>query len=179
MVFEPIGDRARWRVIYDMLRELDVGDVLTYEAAGEALDLEPTKDRHAIQMAVRRAAKEHEREDRRALDAVPNFGYRIVETEQHLALARRHQRKSDRSLDRAKSKVVNVDLTGVDTEVRRAFEVTATALSMLADYSRRLDVRQRNLEEAVRATQERQDRSGEQIAELHARLDRLERGASG
>ena len=40
--------------------------VVTYEELGEALGLDRGKDRHVIQMAMRRAAQEHEREDKRA-----------------------------------------------------------------------------------------------------------------
>jgi hypothetical protein len=177
-MFEPIGDRARWRIVYDLLQKLDVGGILEYTTIGDALNLDPDTDRHAIQMAVRRAAKEHEEQDSRALNVVPNIGYRVVEAPEHLQLAQRHQKKSRRSLQRAQSKVVHVDLTGVDAEVRKAFEVTATALSMMADYTRRLDIRQRNLEKIVRTSQDRQDRSEEEIAQLRERLERLERGDS-
>jgi len=172
--FQPLGDQARWRVIYDLLVETATGDTLRYDAMGKALHLDPYKDRHAIQMAVRRAAREHERQDRRALEPVPNIGYRVVEPPEHLTLARKHSVKSGRSLERARSKVTNIDLTGLDPEVRQAVEWTAQALMMVADYSRRLDIRQRNLEQAVNAGQERQDRSESEIAELRARLDRLE-----
>jgi hypothetical protein len=172
--FQPIGDRARWRIVYDLLRKADVGDVTTYETLGEALELDPTEDRHAIQMAVRRAAVEHEEVDHRALESVPNVGYRIVEAQEHLRLARTQQRRSSKALARGQSKVVNVDMNGLPPEVRKAFDVTARAFAMLLDYNRRLDTRQRRLEDAIGSVVERSERSESEIATLRERLARLE-----
>jgi hypothetical protein len=172
--FQPIGDRARWRVIYDMLTKADVDDVITYEQIGTALGLDPEADRHIIQMAMRRAAREHEVSDNRAIDVIPNTGYVIVQAPEHLTLARRHQKKSTKALERGHSKVVHVDLSGMEPETRRAFEVVARAFTMQMDFNRRFDVRQARLEEAIGAMTERTERTEEEIAELKRRLARLE-----
>lgn len=174
--FEPIGDQARWRVLYDLLRKLDVNDTLSYDEMGEALDLDPSEDRARIQMAFRRAAKEYEEVDQRAVDVVTNVGYRVVEPPEHLRLARRHQKRSRKELTKGQSKVVHVDLTGMDAETRKAFMVVGQAFAMQQDMMRRMDVRQSRLEEAVASTAERQERSDEELAELRARLERLEQG---
>ncbi|BBC66956.1 hypothetical protein MMRN_38520 [Mycobacterium marinum] len=121
--FEPAGAVARWRVLYDLLGERTVGDVLTYDTMAEALELDPVKDRHTIQVAMRRAAKELEQEDKHALEPVQNVGYRIVEPEEHLKLARQHQRRSSRALVRGHSKVVNVDLSSVDPRCGTPFRL--------------------------------------------------------
>lgn len=175
--FEALGDRARWRIVYeDVLMDAAEDFVVTYERLGEVLDLDPVDDRHAIQMAVRRAAKELEEADKHALDAVPNVGYRVVKAVEHMELARRQQRRSHRALASGKSKVVNVDMTGLEPEARKAFEVMARAFAMQMDFNRRMDVRQRNLESATKAVTERQERSEAEIAELRERLARLENG---
>lgn len=177
--FEPAGDVARWRILYALLAGSAVGDVLTYEAMAEALDLDPADDRHTIQVAMRRAAKELEQEDKHAVEAVQNVGYRIVETEEHLRLARQQQRRSTRALVRGHSKVVNVDLSGVDPEVRNAFQVVASAFAMQMEFNRRTDVRQKKLEDALETVREKSTRTDEEVAELRARLERLERNSSG
>jgi hypothetical protein len=172
--FEPVGETARWRIVYGLLQPLATGATLTYEQIGEALGLLADDDRHTIQMAVRRAGVESERVDLRALEAVPNVGYRIVEPEEHGRLAQRQQRRSSRALKSGHSKVVNVDLNGVDPEVRKAFQVMAQAFSMQMDFNRRMDVRQKRLETAVASVEERHDRSANEVAELKERLERLE-----
>lgn len=173
--FEALGERARWRIVYeDVLSGCDHGDTVTYEALGEALELDPDKDRHTIQMAVRRAAREFEEADKRALDAVPNVGYRVVDVAEHMQLARRQQQRSHHALKAGKSKVVNVDLSGIDPETRKAFEVMARAFAMQMDFNKRMDVRQRHLEEATNSVVERQNRSEAEIARLRERLEALE-----
>lgn len=181
--FQPVGQRARWRVLYDLLRIRKVGDVLTYEDMATALDLDSTADRTKLQLAMRRAARELEVENKHAVDVVTNRGYRIIEPEQHLGLARRHQKKANRSLARGQSKVIHVDFNLMDDETRRAFEVVAGAFAAQIDFNRRMDVRQANLERAVKAvtrqTAEHAERTEEEIAQLRARLRRLEERTSG
>lgn len=172
--FEPVGPQARWRTVYDLLCGTATGDVLTYEAIGAALGLDPEGDRHAVQMAVRRAAKQHEVNDRRAIEAVPNLGYRVVEAPEHLRLARGQQKRAGKSLARGQSKVVHVDLSGMEPETRRAFEVVARAFAMQMDFNRRFDVRQAKLEETITGMSERTERTEQEIADLKARLARLE-----
>jgi hypothetical protein len=172
--FEPVGDVARWRIIYDALKPLAVDDVLTYERAAEVLVLDSEVDRPLIQSAIRRAGREFERVDKHALVAVPNVGYRVVRADEHVVLARGQQRRASRALERGHSKVVNVDLRGLSPEVRALTEATARAFSLQMDFNRRFDVRQQRLEGVVREVSERTDRSEAEIAELKARLGRLE-----
>jgi chromosome segregation ATPase len=176
--FRPAGDQARWKAVYELLKTTAVGDVVSYERIAGALELDPVRHRHAIQMAMRRAAAEHELVDKRAVAAVPNEGYRIVPVRENLVLARRHQRKAGKSLARGESKVVNADLSALDPETRRAFEVVAIAFRAQSDMVRRLDVRQARLEETIAASTRRveevEQRTDEEIAALKARLARLE-----
>ena len=181
--FEPAGEQARWRVLYDLLREANVGEVVTYDEMAEALELHPVDDRTRVQLAMRRAAQELETVDRHAVEAITNKGYRIVEPERQMDLARRHQRKAGRSLKRGHSKVTNVDFNGMDPDVRSAFEVMAGAFAAQIDFNRRLSARQEKLEAVVESVTQRSDehqqRTDDELAALRARLARLEGKTSG
>ena len=172
--FEALGQEARWRAIYALLKPMSMGDILTYERMGEALELDPESARNKIRIALHRAAREYEQIDKHAVEAVPNIGYRIVEAVEHLKLARRHQQRAGRQLKRGHSKSVNVDFNGMDPQVRKGFEVVAQAFSMQMDFNRRFDVRQKRLETVVSGEQVRTDRNEAEIAELKNRLARLE-----
>lgn len=178
--FEPVGERARWRTVYELLKAQPVNGLLTYEEMGDALGLHPEHDRGIIQQAMHRAAREHERLDKRAVDVVPNQGYRVVEAPEHIGLARRQQRRSSRALVRGHSKAVNVDLNGVDPEVRKALEVLGHAFTLQMDFNKRFEGKQARLEETVREIADSQaedrKRTAEEVAELRARLARLESG---
>lgn len=178
MTFNPLGDQARWKTVYEILQKTEVNDVLTYEEMGEALGLHPASDRHLIQAAVHRAAKELLEVERHALMAITNVGYRVVTAEEHLLLARGHQRKSHKQLALAQDKVEYVDLSEVDPITRRAFGLVAEALSAQADFNRRMDIRQRNLASKVAEIQQdhsrTKQRTEDEIQILRARLRRLE-----
>lgn len=177
--FEPAGEVARWRTLYDLLTKHEVGEVLSYDTMGTALDLDPEEDRHTIQVAMRRAAKELELTNKHAVEAVPNTGYRIVEPEYHLDLAKQQQRRSSRALVRGHSKVVNVDMSGMDPEVQNAFQVVASAFAMQMEFNRRTDVRQKKLEGALASMQEKSTQTDDEIAELRDRLDQLDKMVKG
>ena len=173
--FQPKGERARWRIIYDVLAALGPGDVLTYDRCAVLLDLDPLKDRGLIQGAVRDAARRNEVDNKHAIEAIPNKGYRVVEAVEHARLAKNYQRRSVVALKAGKSKVVNVNMAGLDPDTRRGFELMAVAFARQEDFNRRLDIRQRRLEQSVAAVTQTVDRSAEEVAELRARLERLER----
>jgi FKBP-type peptidyl-prolyl cis-trans isomerase 2 len=176
--FEPIGAQARWKTVYEILVKTPTGDIITYEQLGEALGLNPEDDRNKIVQALRRAAKEHEEHDKRAVDVAPGQGYRPVDPTGSLTLARRQQKKAGRSLVRGHSKAVNVDLNGVDPEVRKALEMLGHAFTLQMDFNRRFEGKQARLEQTIReiadSAAEDRKRTAEEVAELRERLARLE-----
>lgn len=172
--FEPKGDQARWKTIYDLILQVPVGSVLTYEAMGDALNLDASDERHTIQMAMRRAARELETHDKRAVEVIANEGYRVVHAGEQLRLARVQQKKAGKALKRGHSKVINVDFNQVDPESRKAFEVVAQAFALQMEFNHKMDIRQKRLEQVINAVEERTERTESELDELRARMARLE-----
>lgn len=172
--FEPVGDRARWLVVYDLLVATETNGVVTYEAMGEALALDPVADRTTLQGVMRRAAKEHETVDKRAVTAVPNMGYRVVEPREHLGLARRQQTRSTRALKRGRSKAVNVDMSRIEPETRKALDMVAAVISMQLDFNRRAERKLTQHDQAIRSLTEATERTEKERQEILDRLNRLE-----
>lgn len=172
--FEPVGDVARWKVVYGLLQAADVDGVVTYEEMGTALGLDPDSDRHTLQMATRRAAQELETVDKHAVSSVRNVGYRVVRPDEHVVLAQGQQQRSSRALKRGHSKVVNVDLSGMTPEVRQLTEATMRAFAMQMDFNKRFDARQKRLEDVVATMGARTEATSEELEELKQRLARLE-----
>lgn len=172
--FKPAGEQARWRIAYGLLRTTETGSILTYEKLGEALGLHPRTDRQKIQQAVKTAERRFLEDDKRAIEAVANEGYRVVDARGHLVLARTHHIKSSRELDRGHAVAVNVDLNGVDQNVRRALEMTAEGLSMLLEHNQRFEAKQAKFEEALASVSVRAERNEAELAELRSRMDKLE-----
>lgn len=176
--FEPIGERARWKVIYDLFTNTPDDQTITFATLANALDLDAEHHLRHIRGAVYRAAKELLEINSRAIESVRGEGYRIVTASEQLRLAQNHQRRAGRALTRGKKVVTHVDFNGMDRESRRAFEMAGQAIGALVDMNRRLDTRQRNLEQAMQAVTTRADRSDDEIKDLKARLDRLEKRRS-
>ncbi len=171
--FKPQGERARWRLIYDLLCRKDINDLVTYDDLADTIGMDAGTERHAIQMATRRAAKEYLEVNRRAIEVQPNVGYRIVEPKEHLRLARSHNSKAGRALVRGHSTATNVDLTGMDMEMRRAFEAVAVVMSKQMEFNRRLEYRQHRLAAALESVSTRQELTEERVEELASLQERL------
>lgn len=172
MPFEPLGERARWRVLADMFKDTPRGTMIDYAELGDALGLHPDNDRDAIRAAVQAAAKYLSREHNRSLQAVRRFGYRVVMPEEHIDLARSQQRRSRKALSRAQGHVEHVDLSALDDVQRGLVMAAAAALAWQQRQIKRLDLRQRDLESVVESVTTRVERTESEVA---ARLAELER----
>lgn len=160
--FKPIGERARWRMIYELMQSAELGGVVTYAAMAEALGLHERADRHALQMAARRAGLELEKVDKRAVDAVKGIGYRVVQPAEILGLGKRRNRKAGKQIQRGGITTQAVDLNAVDAPTRQALETLARGFAVQAEVNRR-----------VLAKQEQHD---DLINMLMTRVERLESG---
>lgn len=172
--FEPIGDVARWVTLYQILAEHAVGEVATYKQFADALDIDPDRDRRTIQGAIGRAAQELLTVDKHAIEAVPNVGYRIVQPDEQLRLGRGQQRRAGKALKKGHAVTTYVDMTGMDPETRKGFELLARAFAVQGDINRRLTARQDRMEAALQQILPRTDRHEEELSELRARLEQLE-----
>lgn len=176
--FQPVGDRARWQMVSDLLEGTETDDVVTYDEAARLLELDPLKERPIIQQAIRTAADHHQKETGRSIEAVPNMGYRIVKTDENLRLAHGRQQRSKRQLKRAHQILVRTDRNGLTPEQRQQFEAAGNAIGQLVDFVRRLDIRQQRLDEVVSHVSVKTDRNEAEVIELRQRLERLERKQS-
>lgn len=178
MRFAPKGEQSRWKLIYDQLCQMQVDDMVTYEALGKLLQLNPNDDRHQIQMAMRRAAREYLETNCRALDSVRNVGYRIVEPSEHLRLANGHNRKAGRSLHRGYEVATRVDVTGLDQAMRDALNSFALMAAAQSALNKRLARDQAKLAKALETVATKQGLSDERLARLEQRLEALARDGS-
>lgn len=174
--FTPLGDRARWQIVYDLLVNTTTGSIVTYQDMGNALGLDPVTERHKIQMAMRRAAKEHLENDLRSVAPVPNEGYRVVETSRKLELARQQQSRAVRAVKRGRDHVSYADLSGVDEPTREVFKAMAWKFMQQDELIHRLDVRQKRHERQLHAAVTAQEQTSQQLTDLQERLAKLESG---
>lgn len=172
--FEPVGDRARWKTLYELLTKADVDDVVTYEDMAAALSINPVDDRRIIQQSIGRAATELLQVDKHAIEPVINEGYRIVKPAEHLVLAQRRGRRAERAMEKGHATVTNVDYNGLEADTRRTFELVGRAMAWQIAVMRRLDSRQRDFAESLASVQATVTQTAADQAAHESRLAWLE-----
>lgn len=169
--FQQVGPQSRRELALEILRTKNPGDIATYDELASAIDVET---RGLVQSAVGAAAKTLLKQDNRALEAVPNVGYRIVQAGEHALLAQRQQRRSSRALKRSRDVIQHVDYNELSAEGRALANAMGTLLAAQISFQERTSINQRRLDSAIESLSAKQDRSQDDIAELRARLERLE-----
>jgi hypothetical protein len=172
--FKPAGARARWKVIYDLLSTAKPGETVSYEDMAAKLDLDAIQDRHAIQMAVRRAAREYLTVNLNSLKVVPNVGYAVIEPSKKLALAEDFEKKGRKAIRRGKQHVDYVDVSALDDDTRQMFEIMAWKFGQQDEAIRRLSVKQNRMQRQVEAAVSASQQTSDELTELRARLEKLE-----
>ena len=183
---QPVGQKARWRILADAMEQMHPGHILMYETMGELLGLDHQDPAHkqAISLAARKASSELERSARMVFKVVRGHGYQCAQPSEVMGMVRRHQEKAMTEVGAAVQKVDAVDLSTLDSTTRKLFEVAGIALTQQQHMMGQLDVRQGKLERAMSALGVRQvetetrveqlgDETQRKIAKLQAELNDL------
>lgn len=157
-MFTPIGDKARWRLIYDEISRLAIGDLITHD------DLERAADTPHWRQAYYRAVRELEQADHRTLDVERGIGYRVIPAAEHERVMFRHQKRSRRQLTTAKRKIASADKTQLDAETARRFDDYELRMSQAEQMIRRLHKRVAAVEASSAQSEQRHAAQGDKIA---------------
>lgn len=161
MPFEPKGEIAQWRVIYRMFQESDIDTVLDYATIGAALNLHPKNDRHRIQAAARRAAKQLLEVDDRAVEVVPDIGYKLVGAVRQIPMAGQQVERAGRALDKGKAFTTHIRMTELSDQERQIVHTMALGFAQVAEWARAIGRRV-------------EDHEG-RLSDIEAELERLRR----
>lgn len=155
--FQPKAEVAEWRMVYGILEGRDFGDVITYAELDQALGRDFRQNRGPLY----RAAEELLAEQRRALTAVPNQGYRVVEAREHEDLARADHKSARRKIRRGIRR-----LSGADRS--RLTDAEKARIDLLELGYRRHDQMLRRLDQRV-------EKQNTEIQEVKAQVADLQR----
>jgi hypothetical protein len=148
--FEPKGDVARWVPVYERLRNMAIGEVITYAELSELAGIDITLDRSPYV----RAARELLEENQRAMKNISEEGYAVAHPSEQPELARLQTRKASRRLKSAISLLGNTDYNYLTPQQRQRSEARQEALTTTQDMVRRLARRQDQLEEGLKAARQ-------------------------
>jgi alkylated DNA nucleotide flippase Atl1 len=150
-VKSPDG-RAQWEMVYDVIKVLDQGVVITFDELNTLTGLDLKAERSPLYKAMQKL----EEQDKRTIASVPGVGYRVVEAKEHELLGRRHHRSSIRQLKKAKSKFASADRSRLSPDDRERFDRLEMTVSRMEQVTRRLERRKREVQEVIQ--QQRDER---------------------
>lgn len=172
--FEPKGDKALWRKVYDFAVDLEPGDLITWEQFEEILGYDPGvpgmgAGRQPVYMAARRMLVDHDR----TLISVRNQGYRVAHAHEQEGMARSAQRAARRKIRRGMDLAVHVDISQLTAGQRRSVEAVAHVLAAQNAMLARHEDRITEVEEVQAKVAHVQAVADDRIAALEAALLRL------
>jgi hypothetical protein len=167
--FQPRGEKAQWRIIYDLLDRLDVGDILGYDQITEALEVDHINQ---VRGAVLRAARVWGQDRHRALTPVHKVGYRIVAGAETEILIRRQHRRTRRSAGRTRDLARDTDRSLLTPADRAKWDRMEIELSRQADMVARIDTRTAKVEQAIEVDRAARRATEEKVARMEEALRR-------
>lgn len=175
-VADSVKPVTRRQALYALLAATQPGELLDWQRLGQAVGLDATdpRQRGRIAIALQRAIRDLEDQQHRSAVNERGRGYRILAQEDRLALAQQHQQRAASHIAEAYRHATGVDLVAMEPNVRRAFEVTAMALTQQQQAMRQFDVRQERLEAALNLIEGQQEVTEQTIDEMAQRLAVLE-----
>lgn len=119
MVYRARGLKPQWQVIYEHVRGMASGELVTRQ---ELVDLLTDSAPGSMAPALGRAVKELQERDHLTLVNVRGVGYRLGEPSEHLEQAKGHTRRARRNAQAAVRTVAAADRTRMTADERRAVD---------------------------------------------------------
>lgn len=166
-MFEIKGAEPQWATIYGRLRQMSIGDIVSYEELSALL---PDAAEGSWRGAFHRAVREMEEQHKRSFDNVRNTGYRMVAANEHERLARAHHKRAKRQLKTSVRKAHSADRSKLTREERARLDAIELNLSRQVELTRRLEGRVERVEAELKDTRRQQKTD---TAALADKVDRL------
>jgi len=157
--------RAEWRIELDEFLRVGRGGIVTFTKLGQVLNRDPDDERHAIYQAVARAAKELRATHSMSVGSVPGEGYRVLEAAEHEIQAYGFQNQATRKMNKAVAVLKATPLDDLTPAQRRRAMAATTVMTTMAS--------------ALHMVAKQQRRQEAKLAEMDARVSRLEQEREG
>lgn len=167
---------ARWRPLYDALRDVEYGTSFTYAELSRMAGLGKGESIRENQhrWLVLRTRKEMLRHDRRFLANLRTVGYRIVHPEEHLKAGNAYRAKSMRAAGWSERTLGATDLALItDPDVRAAITNLQGRMARMRQALRHQEARLVATEIATAELTEHSEAHEERIASLEEKLRRV------
>lgn len=120
MNFTAANGKARWRILFDLVKETPVGEVLTYAQAQRECGGCP---RNAVQAAMIKANIELGRAGENQVDTKPDIGWVVLKPNDAVPLVVRQRTKTERAADRTAGRINALQLRRGELSAERRAEL--------------------------------------------------------
>lgn len=138
MPFKPKAEVAQWRAVYRVLQKAPAGETVTYEQLATELDMDPAVDRMRIQAAARQAGKHMLETDDRAIESVPEQGYRVVNATRQIALAGNQIERATTQLDKGRELTTHIRMDELSAQEQQIVQTMALGFAQVANWARQV-----------------------------------------
>lgn len=179
-MFKPKGAVSQRQMIVDLVADTPHGELVPYQA----LEIALSADRRTVLSAVNQAKASIQKQCQKSLVAVRNEGYRVLNPNETMELAKVHQKRGRRQTRKAKSAIVNTDYAQLTDLERVKYDIAVQTVSALERFETRADLRyasREKLDSFIEGQRDLNDRTGKrvdrtegEVTDLKSRLARLE-----
>jgi len=113
-MFQPKGEKALWRFIYDYVSPLSLDDVVSYDDLSEVVDQDIKKNRSVIYTANKHLLKDF----KRLLVVERGIGYRVVDGMDIMNHAEGRQKMAKRAVSMADYETANINTVKLTPDER-------------------------------------------------------------
>lgn len=104
-MFKPKGEKPLWKLVYDFVAPMQIGDMVTYEELSEAADQDIKENRSLIYTANKHLL----RDQKRLLVVERQVGYKVVDGMDIMYHAEDRQVMAKRNMNRANYEASNIN----------------------------------------------------------------------
>jgi hypothetical protein len=145
--FAPKGDASEWFMVYERIKRLEVGELVTYAELDELLG----RDFRMNRSPMYRAQEEMQKELHRTTIAVNGKGYRIAHAREHEKIAKGHYLASRRQVTKAVNVSAAADRSQLTREEITRIDALELTMRTYGNMMKRLDTAESRREEWTEA----------------------------
>jgi hypothetical protein len=168
-MFNVKTDRPQWQAIYERLKDMRIGEVITDDDLYLVL---PDAPQGSVRTAFWRARRQMQEDHKRSFERVRRVGYRMVDPAEHERLAKAQHKKAKRRLKAGWREAHSADRSLLTPDERRRIDAIEDHLARHQQMIRRLEERQVRTDERVAATEKGSVHLSDRLDQLTALLQR-------
>ena len=117
-MFEPKGEKPYWKMVYDYIKDKEIGDVIVFDELSKVIGEDIRKNRSAVYKARKRMLED----SNKFLDVERGAGYKVVDGMDIMRHADGRHKKAKRQIVSADYETANIDVAVLSPEEKKKLQ---------------------------------------------------------